>query len=257
MAIMDMFRTAFGPQQSAAPTMPGQLQTAGAQPQPQSQPGNIPAAGGATNPNNPTVPATNADGTPATASPLDQFGDMWKPVENKGAGDPLFANVDPAKLMEAAKKTNFSALITKEQQAAIAQGGTAAQEAFMQSMNLVAQNVFAQSAMATTRIVDQALAKQQEQFKALLPSLVKQHTLSDNLRSENPVFNHPSVAPLIHAMETQLAAKHPNATASELTKLAQEYVLSVGQAFNPTAGKETTAASSANSEPDWDLFLKS
>ena len=251
MAFMDMFRAP-----PVAPTMPGQLPTAGMQPQPQQNPGNITNGGGATNPNNPTVPSTNADGPPVVASPLDAFSDMWKPVAANGAGDPLFANVDPVKMMEAAKKTNFTSLITKEQQAAIAQGGQGAVEAFMQSINLVGQQAFANSAMATTKIVDQALAKQMEQFKSLLPNLVKQHTLSDNLRETNPVFNHPSVAPLINAMETQLAAKHPNATSSELTKLAQDYVLGLGQAFNPTLASNTNANGSTKTEDvDWSKFL--
>lgn len=256
MSIMDMFRNLSG-SQPQAPAMPGQLQTAGAQPQSQPQPGNIPTGGGSAATGNPLVPATNADGTPVTESPLDQFKDMWSPVANKGAGEPLFANVDPAKLLEAAKKTNFASLITKDQQAAIAQGGTVAVEAFQSAMNNVAQSVFAQSAMATTKIVDQALAKQQELFKSMLPNLVKQHTLADNLRESNPVFNHPSVAPLISAMESQLAAKHPNATSSELTKLAQEYVLGLGQAFNPAL--KTEAANSnglTTGETDWSKFLE-
>lgn len=255
MAILSAFANMFGNNTPVAPTMPGQLQTAGAQPA-QPTPGNIPAGGGATNPSNPTVPAGPNTTDSAAASPLAQFGDLWKPVNNPATStEPLFGNVDPKKLMEAAQKTNFAQLITTEQQQAIAAGGEGAVQAFSQAMNLVAQNVFAQSALASTKIVDEALARQQEKFKAMLPSLVKQHTLADNLRNDNPIFKDPAVQPLIAAMEHQLAAKHPNATATELTDLAKQYVAGLGAVFNPALKADSNATTAKSGEEDWSLFL--
>ena len=257
MAILSAFANMFSSTPApVAPTMPGQLQTAGAQPQPQVQPGNIPTGGGATNPDNPLVPATStAEGTPA-ASPLDAFADLWKPVNNTTTSDtPFFANVDPKKLMEAAQKTNFASLITADQQQAIAGGGENAVAAFSQAMNSVAQNVFAQSALATTKIVDEALARQQAKFKDMLPNLVKQHSLSDNLRNDNPIYKNPAVQPLISAMEHQLAAKYPSASVNELTEMAKQYVSSLGAVFNPAlAAAEDTKGSKAG-EMDWSTFL--
>ena len=242
-SIMDFFRGNPNP----APAMPPASQPA---------PGNMTQNNVSTDPNNTTAPAANTDPNASPASPLDQFGDLWKPVANNNEPGAMFANVDPVKMMEAAKKTNFASLITKDQQNAIAQGGNVAVEAFMQAINSVGQQAFANSAMATTKIVDQALAKQMEQFKSLLPSLVKQHTLADNLRTTNPVFNHPSVQPLIKAMEHQLAQKHPNATAAELTQLAQEYVAGLGQAFNPTVNTNANSESTSKSDTDWSKFLE-
>ena len=215
---------------------------------------------GATSSTNTTVPPADASGvpagTPAAASPLDPFADLWKPsTEPDNFNAPTFGNIDPKTMMDAAKKTNFGQVVTKEQRAAIAAGGEQAVEAFVNALNSVSQTVYANSAMASTRLIDQALQKQREAFEAKLPTIIKQHTLSNNLREENPVFNNPAVQPLITAMERQLALKHPNATAAELTKMAKDYVGGLGAAFSPTA---PTAEGNNNSKPadyDWSQFI--
>ena len=81
----------------------------------------------------------------------DAFADLWKPVEGQ-TPEQLFPNIDPAKLMEAAKKTDFAKVITDEQRQAIIAGGQDAVAAFTGAMNSVAQAVYANSALATTRL---------------------------------------------------------------------------------------------------------
>lgn len=119
----------------------------------------------------------------------------------------MFANVDPQKLMEAARKTDFSKAISSNQLEAIAGGGQEAVAAFASAMNSVAQTVYANSALATTKIVEQALMKAQQQYDAKIPGLIKRQTVSDTLRTENPMFSNPAVQPLISALEAQLAVK--------------------------------------------------
>ena len=120
MGIFDSMFSAFGG--NPAQQQPVQ------QPQP---PGNIPPNSGTVDPDNSTVPAgtvTQSQQQPET-SPLDAFADLWKPVEGQ-APEQLFPNVDPAKLMEAARKTDFAKVITNEQMEAIAGGGQNAVAAF-------------------------------------------------------------------------------------------------------------------------------
>lgn len=221
--------------------------------QPVAPPGTqIPANAGATNPNNPTVPAGSGG---APESPLKEFAELWEPNKDAKPDEPLFGNVDPAKLMEAAKKTNFSGAVTKAQLEAIQKGGTEAAEAFQQSMNSVAQTVFANSALATTKIVEQALERQRTAFEAKLPGIIKQHTVSDSLRNENPIFSDPAVAPLVKAMEHQFAQKYPNATASELTQHAKTYIAGLGSVFSPQAKEDTNKTTQATGETDWSKFF--
>jgi hypothetical protein len=210
----------------------------------------IPAGAGATDPNNTTVPASTAP-----ESPLKDFANLWEPNASTEADKPLFGEIDPAKLMEAAKKTNFSGAITKEQLAKIQAGGQDAAEAFQQSMNAVAQTVFANSAMATTKIVEQALERQRTAFEAKLPGIIKQHTASDSLRSENPIFNDPAVAPLVKAMEHQFAQKYPNATTAELTQHAKTYISGLGSVFSPQKKEDTADSSKGTDNTDWSKFF--
>lgn len=240
-----------GGSQPAAPAPQQQQQP----PQQQTQPGNIPPAGGATAPNNPTVPAGQETTETAPAAPLAEFADLWQPPKDQGTQtESMFATVDPKKLMEAAQKTDFSKAVSPQVLAAIKAGGEEGIAASMQAMNTMAQTVYANSAMATTKIVEQALAKQMESFKASLPQIIKQHSLSDNLRSENPAFSNPAVQPFIQAMEAQLAVKHPGATATELTNMAKQYIEGIGSLFSPAPAK-TAAETAKAGETDWSKFF--
>ena len=225
-----------------------------AQPEQPQPPGNIPPNSGTVDPDNSTVPAgtvIQSQQQPET-SPLDAFADLWKPVEGQ-APEQLFPNVDPAKLMEAARKTDFAKVITNEQMEAIAGGGQNAVAAFTGAMNSVAQAVYANSALATTRIVEEALKKAQSTYDAKLPSLIKMQNLSDTLRAENPMFSNPAIQPIISALEAQAALKFPNASQSELTSFVKSYLEQVGPVFSPP--KEDLTKSQKSTETDWTKFF--
>ena len=247
---MSLMERIFGGMGTPAPAAaPAQQQQQQQQDQP--QPGNIPPEAGATNPNNPTVPAN----APASDDPLAGFADLWQPNKQaEGTEMPLFGNVDPKKLMEVAQKTDFAKAIPKDALAKIQAGGADAVEAFTASLNNVAQTVFANNALTSAKLLDQALKRQQEIFESKLPSLVKRHSVSDTLRTENPALNNPAVQPLIQALELKLASKHPQATATELTTMAKQYLSGISTLFNPQATTEAQAATTANLGDDWDKW---
>jgi hypothetical protein len=222
----------------------------GAAPAAAGSPGSIPEGAGTTGANT-TVPATEAE----PAAPLADFAKLWERNASDTTQQPVIGAVDPKKLMEAAQKTDFAKAIPKDTMAKIQAGGQEGQEAFAQAMNLVTQTVYANSAMATAKIVEQALAKQQSNFEAKLPQIIKQHQLSDTLRSENPVFSNPAVKPLINAMEHQLATKFPDASASELTAMAKQYVEGLGAVFAPKAEQTPAEKSAAAKEIDWSALF--
>ena len=247
-SIMKMFQAP----QTAAPATPA--------PGAPTTPGNIPPGTGI--PATTTTTGTAPNGVvpePGTKpTPFEAFKDLW---ENKPA-DPnapepqkgVFGTIDPQKFMEAAGKIDFGKIITPEQLAAIQGGGEGAAKAFAEAMNKVAQSTYAQSAFATTKIVEQALAKSEEQFLAKLPQHIKKQTVTDSLRAENPIFSNPAVQPLIEAMETRFAVKFPNASAPELTKMAKDYIAEIGKSFSPKA-KEPKEAKTKSGETDWSKFL--
>lgn len=254
MSIMDMFKGMVAPTATTTTAAPA------GQPTP---PGNIPAtaastgeAGTGTAPNG-TIPV----GTEvATKTPLDDFAKLWETDPNAAApaNTSVFGDVDPKKFMEAAGKVNFSKAITPDQLTAIAAGGEAGVAAFAAAMNSVAQNVYAQASFASTKITEQALAKARETFEASIPNLVKQQNASDALRGENPIFSHPAAAPILQAVQSQMAVKFPNATATELTAMAKTYLenFATGITAPATAAAATKAnAEKTKGETDWSTFL--
>ena len=121
-------------------------------------------------------------------------------------------------------------------------------------MNSVAQTVFAQSALATTKIVEQALTKQQEQFDARLPTLVKKFSANENLPANNPLLSNPAIQPLVGALQEQLVRKNPNASAAEIQQQVNDYFTALGNTFAPKPTAAPNAGKVKDSE-DWEKFL--
>lgn len=257
MSIMDKIFGSFGNnQQQPAPQQQQIPQGAGA-----GNPGNIPPqSANAATPGNGTVPAAGANPPannepPKDQSPLDAFSDLWKnePIPEGQQQAPNMFNVDPQKLMEAASKVDFAKVITPDQMQAITAGGEGAVKAFAESMNKVSQAVYAQSAMASTKIVEQAIKQAETKFAEQVPALIKKHQVSDSLRTENPALSHPAAQPLIQALESQLTVKFPSATVAEIRQMATDYISSFASAAIPK--KEEPASKSSKKETDWSGFL--
>lgn len=250
---MSIFEKLFG---TAAPanTPPTGVNNPG-----QPLPGTAASPGTAPNGVVPAAPApAPAAPTPASApaTPLDTFKDIWQTPTNPDPNEnqPIFANVDPQKLMESARKVDFAKAITPENLQKIQAGGQDAVAALAESMNSVAQTVFAQSALATTKIVEQALTKQQEQFDARLPTMVKKFSANENLLTNNPLLSNPAIQPLVGALQEQLIRKNPNASAADIQQQVNDYFAALGNTFAP---KPTPApgTNKAKDSEDWEKFL--
>ena len=228
------------------------------QPQVQQQqpgtPGNIPAVNN--NPamaSNPTVPAASMEVSNISQSPLDQFKDVWQTDPNAVAPEAMFAGVTQQSLQTSAKKNDFTKVVTPELMSAIAAGGEGAIQATLQAMNAMTQKGFGDSAFATTKIIEQALEKQQAKFEAMLPNLIKSHNVGESLQASNPIFSHPASAPVLEMFKTQAIQKYPNASAAEIQKMASDYLVafaSVGNPVKPTASQ----ARELKNATDWSTF---
>ena len=225
----------------------------------QVNPGNIPSGNQtAAAPDNATVPASSAAAIDtANASPLDKFNTLWDTDPNATPKQEasMFANVTQASLQAAAKNNDFTKVLTPEMLSAINKGGADAQNAMLQAMQAMAQKGFGDSAFTTTQIVEQALAKQQQKFTEMLPSLIKSQNVTENLRSSNPIFTHPAAAPILDKFKTQALQKFPNASASEIQSMAASYLESFATAAQaPKLQQQQQAAVAA--APDWSSFLE-
>ncbi len=185
---------------------------------------------------NPTVPSTsntpisteqkfNADGTPASnVPPLGEYQKLWENDPNAKPNEPFSFNSDPAKLLETAKTVDFTKVLTPELQKRIQAGGADGQAANMEAMNTIAQLTFAQSAHASSKIVEQALQSMEERFNAALPDIIKRHSVAETVRSNNPLLTNPAMAPLIEALQQQMTRKFPQATAAEIKDHVNDYL---------------------------------
>jgi len=198
--------------------------------------------------------------TPAPVeAPLDEFKTLWDTTPTDGQQTPagVFGEVDPKKIFEAAKGANFAAAIPQETLQAIAAGGDGAVKAMQDALNSTTQAVFAQSTLATAKLVEQAIAKTQAAMEAQLPALVAKHSASDSLRSKNPALSNPAAQPIIAAVQAQLAVKHPNATASQLTEMAEKYLTNFAEVVAPKKTTPTDTNTTVPGEVNWEEFFKS
>ena len=251
MSIGSMMSSLFGganPQQNQMP-QPGNLP---AQPTPgmQSDPGNV---------NTPaqTQQPQQEQGGPATAPEgLDKFNDLWKPVESPAGGDNTGTfNVDPKQLMEAARKIDFTKVIQPAQLQAIAAGGEGAMQAFAQTLNTVAQTVYAQNAHATSKIVEQAVDRAKEAMRTEMPQHIKRLNVSESLRADNPALSHPAAAPILGALEQQITMKFPNASSAEISRMATEYLVGFSNAMQKPASQNSQSQQQNSKETDWSAYL--
>lgn len=253
MGVMDMFNNLMGnnSQPVAAQTPNG--------PAPE---GNIPASAAtnsatvsnATTAPNGTVPVVTAD---AMKSPLDQFNTLWETDPNAVTPPAsMFASLDSRKVMETASKVDFTKVVSPELMQKINGGGEGAMQAMMEAMGKMSQMSFAQSALATTKIVEQALKEQETKYNSELPNHIKRQTVSNTLRDENPALSHPAAQPILEAIKTQMTAKYPNATASEVAGMAKDYLASFATAVSPVKVKDDTSDGKQGGTDfsSWDSF---
>ena len=224
------------------------------------QPGNIPPDGGtpaAATPGtdlNAAVPPVDPAAPATPDSPLDQFKSLWEPVTTEGDPTPAApAALDPAKLQEIISKADFTKSITPENLAKINAGGEEATQATIEAMNIVAQNVLMQATLASNKMQEQAIADALATQAATIPDLIKSQTTANNLTKANPIFSNPAVKPVIEAVQAQLAAKNPTATADQLTEMAQNFVAVMGAEFAPKPPVDPSAP--VLDTTDWDKYL--
>ena len=272
-AIFDMFRGGSGnppatgtgtPQQSAtgAPN-PGNMPTGNPDPNNQNADPNA-----RPDPNKPN-PAEDRN-----KSPLAEFAGLWEtppapkdgeavqPDWNDHASIVPELKVDPKKLMESAKRIDFSKAMNPERVAAALKGDVAA---FGEVINSVLQASFANSAMSTSKIVE-AMSRQMAEklYTGALPHHFRKHQVNQTIDSENPIFQDPAVAPMLEMAKSQFQVKYPRASAKEISDLAKRYVLTFADAVkgggkpNDPANKGgPNSKGNAAGEMDWMEFANS
>lgn len=224
------------------------------------QPGNIPEG---TTSSAPQLPNTAPNGAVPkqeenkTTAPLDEFKDLWKndatdPAKQNPANSDIFQNVNPDDLMKAASQIDFTKVVTPEIIQAIQAGGEEGTKALLQALNKTQQLGYAQSAHATTVLINKALKDARESFMSELPKHIRDRNASDLIK-ETPAYSHPAAAPLVESLVKQMQIKYPDASPKELTDMANKYVTQFADAMKPNQKQSETTST----KEDWDSFLLS
>lgn len=220
------------------------------------EPGNLPPDAGVTDPNNPTIPPVTTE--PVVAEPvvpelpLDQFKTLWDTIpDDPNAPKPEEPIVLKAEdIQKAVANADFTQAITPEQLKDIGEGGEKAQKAFGEAMNLVAQQVMVQATLVGSKITDNAVAKAIELERAKIPQMLREQATTAHLTDTNPLFDNPAIKPIIETTKAQLLVKHPTATPEQITKMTQDFILAMGEAFAPKT------PDLAPGETDWSKFAE-
>lgn len=230
MSIMDIFRGK--PAETAGTQAPGTQQGPAFQQQPN------PGVNSVENPNG--VPQNKPN---EPENPLDSFKDLWAAPKE---GDPkpetfdpnkLF-NMDPAKVSEQVSKLNFTQSIPRELMAKVAAGGEEATQAMLAIVNQSTQQAFMQSMMVSSEMIKGAMGQANNHLDTRIEQRAKQLQAASQLREKHPILSNPAVAPMISAMEAQFATKYPNATAAELSKMAEDYVTKFAGAVSGSSNSQ-------------------
>lgn len=199
------------------------------------------------------TPAPAIDMPTAPVSPLDDFKDFWQPVKQEGVDNTLpenmFAGLDPAKMLESARKVDFAKSIPPEILAKVTAGGPDAGAALMQILNDVSQRSYAQASIAATGITKAALQQFRDGQESRLPDQIRKFQVSDSIREANPALQHPAAQPIMDALQSQFSVKYPNATVTELRDMASKYLTAFATTAVP-AKKQVVAESE-----DWGKFF--
>jgi len=247
---MSVFDRIFGAKAQNIPTpQPGVTNNLATNPPP-----TPPQSSAQTAPNG-AVPA-GSQNPPENKSPEDKYANLWETPAtdpNAPAGGASDNQLTPEKMLEAAGKVDFKRVLDQDSLKKIAAGGDEAMAALADLLNKTAQTVYGQSTVVAQKLIESQVSKARDEFTAQLPGLVKKQTMQESLLTENPAFKKPSVAPVVTAIQNQLATKFPNATAAELNSMAKEYLKQAAEDFNPTPVKEPTAAERGT---DWDKWVE-
>lgn len=204
--------------------------------------------------NDPSISNPANNGPESLLEPFKEIWDNDPNNPNNANNSAAPAELDPKEVQQVISKMDFSSVVPPETLQRIIAGGEEAAPALMQAFNSIAQNVLLRSTLVNNKLasnsIEAAITRQNES----LPELLRSQSIQTYARDTNPLFSNPAVQPVIAATQETLSRKYPNATPAEITKMTEDYIKAMGEAFNPAA---TTTSDSAEQDMDWQKFLTS
>ncbi len=195
----------------------------------------------------------------AQVSPLDSFSKLWEPKPVEKDAPPEF---DPSNIFSLNQETMAQALaqvdfakgITEDQVAAVQAGGPDAVKALMEMLNNTARQTMGAATQASAKMIESALTGASGAMDKKINNQVRQNQIASHLQETNPALTHPAAAPMVAALQAQLAAQFPKASPSEITQKVQDYM---GAFAAVASGKPEAEAEAAKltAGTDWEKYF--
>lgn len=228
--------------------------------------GNTTVPSDANNPNGGNAqnqPLALADRT-GDKSPLDNYKDLWQPIDPaKSPPSPSLVpdlTLDPTKLMEAAKRVDFTQGLDPEL-VKKALGGDSA--SLLQVLNAAGATGLAQAANIASTITTQALTRQEATLRDhFVPDILRRERVNNAMNGEQmgKLMADPAAAPLLRVLTEQLSKANPNSPADAIRDKAMEYLTGFATATVAATGKQITdiplPVKGARAPVDWDQWIE-
>lgn len=204
---------------------------------------------------------TPTPGSAAAAGPMpemDKFADLFKPravdpnaQKRPTLSDPILTPLNQQEFQQHVANANFAASIPQELLAKAAAGDAVA---LGQAINQASQAAFAAGTQLTHGLVEHGSRTAAERLDSTLGVKFRNQQISMQ-NVDNPVLQHPSVAPLVGVVKAQIANQNPQASPQEVLAATTEYFTNMVNAFQAPAKLQETAAMAADKSKSNFKFL--
>lgn len=178
-----------------------------------------------------------ADGSPAKgASPLDKFTSIFDTTPKVGPdGKPITAPAPAPTIldagadvyMKAAEKLDFTSFITPEQRAAMAKGGEAGTNAFLEALNAVGRSIYANAGATASSVTKRGLEIAAPASEARVQQAMTLAGATATIEAKNSALAHPAYKPMVQSVQSQIIQAQPTITVQELAQLTLDYFSSL------------------------------
>lgn len=164
---------------------------------------------------------------------------------------PLFGDMTPEKITEGLGSVNFAQSVNPEMiQKAL--GGD--QNAFMDVLNSVARSSASAAIQMSKGMVEHGVKSGTERVTGSLDSRIRDYSLRSKT-SDNPALQHPFGKAMLQTISQQIAQANPQMSADDVSKAAQEALMTFGQQLTPQ--QQNQESNQGKQGTDWEsLFLE-
>ncbi len=143
---------------------------------------------------------------------------------------------------------DFSASISPETQAKLADGSADAIQSLAQDMGKTAyQAALKHSSLLIENTIDDRLSR----LEASTADQIKSSLTNHEIHKELPAQSNPMVQMAVSGFQQKLMQQNPTFTPDQVAKETRNYVESLAQVFNPDLGKNKDTANKASAPTDW------